>query len=642
MTHENFDKAVLAKAALNLFPPLIRYSLLSDQDLMEEYGLKAEPIIALGANEVSFKQSHFFQVIRAFLTDKSLNKVTDVEQRDWHLTYEAQQSQPTRIVLSSDDRRFILPDFSILSPDISARIRFLEASATDVNLPLYAHEKWRKIIERRALEDHEVEAYHHDLRDTPEYVAQTIRNEVMNGEGSLSTLIPNSRRYFERLVGIYDGSHSIGAYAIGAARKLVECHSNRKPYEGFLSSLFISSHQALSSEIKADLLDSNELEKAFMFLSKHGDLISCIGALEVGLRILPDKPVIEPFLLLLVCRIRDAEEQGSQFTLLSSLFILVDGEMARIRLFTEAPPFYRRLASLAHASLIHRQLLQCEIDHQNFSEWAVNNRITNYYMQTLADMRIEPRWNPDLVDSPQIKADFFGRIIIAANALKEKLGEGELRNVILGDGAQSLRQQCDFLSPFFPGPLEGAEDTLNSQNILPDDIAQVINQELDSSEVEASSFVALVNSAMIFRISTCHADLAAKALRIGNYTLANPKDKSQLVGILNGLATVAAISRSTSLADELRILVRRYRRDAQYSLSAQEAMRIYLVAAAARSELAEWSKYVGESMIELAFSDFKDNEAVLLYSSLLALLHSVPHLWISCARAEAALEACCS
>ena len=251
-------------------------------------------------------------------------------------------------------------------------------------------------------------------------------------------------------------------------------------------------------------------------------------------------------------------------------------------------------------------------------------------------MRVEPRWNPGLAAASQMQAEFFGRITIAGNNCQANLGEGELRDTILGDGEQSLIKLCEFPRPYFPGPLEGAED---GPNALPDDLARIIEKELDTEEVEASSFIALVNSAMIFRITSGHAELAARALRLGNYTLANLEEKSQLVGILNGLATVAAVSRSPALADELRILVRRYRRDPQYGFTVEEAMMMCLVASAALEDLMEWRGFVGEWLTELAFGELEVSEGEVLHSHLLVLLHAVPELWVSCARADAALRA---
>jgi len=628
----------MAQVALELVPPLIRKSLLNDQNFREDYGFKMEAVIAFGASGVSVQRSELFDAVRAVLGGEAAAAMGDAEGGVWNLQNEAGEEELPNLVLSSHEQRLVLPDFAVLSRDPSTRVRSMEEAASDVNLPVDAQEKWRSILTKRALEDDEVDTFHSDIRDTPVHVERSIRGEIAAGESSVSSLVPNSRRYFERLVGAYDASASIRDYAAGAGRKLFEQLYEWRSYEGFLFSLLLSSHSALTVELSVDHLDQAKLVQAFDFVEKHGDTVSRLGVFEVGLRVLPDRPEVAPFLLRLVHRIRDDDVEGnaSEFKLFSALFVLVDGELARTRLMTEEPPFYRRLASLAQAALIHRQLVQCGIDYERFSKWAFSNRGEHYYMQSLADMRTEPRWNPDLAAAPQMQADFFGRIMIAGNNFEGNIGEGELRDTILGNGEQSLIKLCEFPRPYLPGPLEGAED---SPNALPDDLARVIEEQLDTDEVEASSFIALVNSAMIFRITSGHAELAAKALRLGNYTLANLEDKSQLAGILIGLSTVAAVSRNPALADELRILVRRYRRDAQYGFSIEEAMRMCLVASAAREDLIAWREFAGEWLTELAFGELEGNEGEVLHSHLMALLHSVPELWVSCARADAALQA---
>lgn len=641
MTNSPYERAAMAGAALELVPPLIRSSLLNDQKFREEYSFKIKAVIAFRSSGVSVQRSELFDAVRSVLAGICSAELTDANHRTWNLTNDASTGELPKLVLSSDQQRLALPDFSVLSEDASTRIRSLEESTSDVNLPLSTHEEWRSVLDERALEDEEVEIFLADIRDTPVHVGRTIRSEVMAGVSSVSSLVPNSRRYFGRLVGVYDGSNSIREYAVGAGLKIFRQLTEWRPYEGFIFSLFLSSHSALTAEINTDHLVQEELEKAFDYLEKHGDTLSRLGAFEVGLRIIPDRPEIAPFLLRLVHRIRDDDVEGktSDFMLFSALFVLVDGELARTRLLAKEPPFYRRLASLAQAALIHRQIVQCGIDYQQFSDWAVSNRGERFYMQTLADMRAEPRWHPELAAAPQMQADFFGRIMIASNSFQANLGNGELRDTILGNGDQSLIKRCKFLHPYLPGPLEGGED---SQTTLPADLARVIDEQLDSDKVEATSFIALVNSAMIFRITSGHAELAAKALRLSNYTLADLKNKSQLVGILNGLATVAAVSRNAAFAGELRILVRRYRRDSQYRLSVEEAMSMCLVASAACGDLAEWRRFSGDWLTELAFGELEGNEGEVLHSHLLALLHSVPELWVSCARADAALQAWCS
>ena len=631
----------MAQAAMELVPPLIRDSLLEEQEFREDFGFNTEALIAFNSSGVFFQRSNLFESMRTVLDDAVTAEITDETGAVWHLNNEADESTTPILVLSAGDKRLNLSGFAVLSDDETFRIHSLEESATNVNLPTDAKENWVHILSDRALYDDEVDLFYNDIRDTPVHFDRSIRSEIEEGKSTISSLVPNSLRYFQRLVGTYDMSATITDYATGTGRMLFEQLSEWRPYEGFLYSLLLSSHSTLTAEINVDRLDKENLVQAYEFVQEHGDMLSQLGALEVGLRILPERPEVEPFLLHLVHRIRDddLESSTSEFKLLSALYVLVEGELSRTRLMAGEPPFYRRLASLAQAALINRQLVQLGIDCESFSNWAFSNRAEYYYMQSLADMRTEPRWDPELVHAPQMKADYFGRIMISGNTFSGNIVDSELCDTILGNEEQSLKRLSEFPRPYFPGPLEGTD---KSTNALPDDLARFIEEQLETAEVNASNFIALVNSAKIFRITSGHAELAAKALRLGNYTLEKLEDKSQLVGILNGLATVAAVSRNTALADELRILVRRYRHDSQYSLSIEEAMKMSLIASAARKDLIEWREFTGQCLTELAFGELEGNEGKALHSHLLVLLNSVPELWVTCAKAEAALNAYCT
>jgi hypothetical protein len=630
----------MAQAILEYLPPLIRESAIGDSAFRQEFGFKTRALIALGNTGLSVERGVLFDAVRKVLTEPSEVELTDTDGKKWLLREHVGNEGQRQLTLSSDDQEQTLPDFRVLARDSAIRIQSLEESTSDVNLPIRESNQWREILAVRGLEDHEVDPFHKDIRDTPVHIERSIYGEILAGQSSVSSLVPPSRRYYERLVGTYDGSTTINDYAAGAGREFLNHLSSWRPYEGLLFSLFLSAHSALTAGISVDDLDSESLARAYGFVEKYGDTLSRLGAIEVAFRILADRPEVSPYLLPLVCRIRDddVESASSEFKLFSSLFVLVDGEISRLRLMADVPPFYRRLASLAQAAVIQRQLMRLEVDYTDTSEWAFGVRAEEFYVQSLADMRIEPRWNPEMAAAPQMKADFFGRIMIAASHFKEKIQSDELRGVVLGDEPTSLAALSEFPYPYFPGPLEGGED---SPNNVPEDIAQAIEQQLDADEVGPKSFFALVNSALVFKVPAGHAEMAATALRLGNHRLASIENRSQLLGILGGLATVAAVARNTDLAGELRILVRRYRQDLQFRLSIEEGMRISLVAAASRENLMEWCEYVGESLTEFSFSTQEVAEGLALKSYLHALFPVVPELWCTCARADAALTAYC-
>lgn len=636
MTNSPYIRFILAKKALEFEPPLIRETLLEDKSFREAYGFILDGPLSFGDPDVSIKRSELFNAVRQSLPNTADQEVTDSENRTWKLQNSVDDSGLLSFTLTRDEINVMLPNLSVLSPDCSVRLRFLEVISTDVNLPESELARWYLLLKDRALDDDEFETFHNDFRDTPVEKARSIHDEIVGGNILISSLIPSSHKYFDRLVGAYNGSISIHDYSSSNGRKLFSQLAMWRPYDGFLFSLLLSSHASMSAEISVDQLSNDDLVRAYDFLDKHGDRISQLGAIEVGLRVLPSRPEIEPYLIRLIEQIRDDDHDGqkSGFKLLSTLFILVDGELSRTRLLSTAPPFYRRLASLTQAALIYRQFVDSAVDINGFCEWAFNYSSEQFYMQSLADMRLEPRWNPDLAVASQMKADFFGRIMIAAKSHEQNIKDGPLSDLVLSSKPGSIHFLSNPYLSFLPGPLEGTDDL---RNVLPTQFTKLVETQLDVEKVEPSSFVALVNSAMFFSIGTEQAELAAKVLKLGRYRLANVVDRSQLFALVNGLATVAAVARSHVLADELRVLVRVYRHDTQNSLSIDEAMRICLVSAASCANLDDWQVCVGDWLTELAFSDLDNNEGDVFYSRLKHLCNAVPELWISCGRADAAL-----
>lgn len=631
-----YVKSAFAQKALDLTPPLIRDTLLKDQNFRKEYSIGVNSILTFPDPDISFYLSSLYNAVRRVLSGATEKKVINTKGQKWRLKNISKKGELPNLLLSRGEKRFPLSGLAALSPDRDTRLSFLDEAISDVNLPRSASDQWRNILSERALEDDEVDICLSEFRDTPVEKVRAIQNEIRDGQINMTSLVPPSRRYFERLVGEYDGSNSIWEYT-GSGRSLFAQLSAWHPYYGFLFSLLLSSHSSLTDEIDIDQLSNEDLVRAYDFLEKHGDRISQLGAIEVGLRVLPARPEIEQALIRLIKQIRDDDIKGemSDFKLLSALFYLVDGQLSKTRLLSVEPPFYRRLAALSQAALIHRQLTSSPVDIDQFSKWAFNKR-EGFYMQSLADMRLEPRWEPNYATASHIRADFFGRIIIAAKKYEQNIKDSQIYDLVLTNKAESLQTFSDSLETWLPGPLDGA---LNTQNTLPSDVAEVIETQLSATEVGPLSFPALVNYALLYPIGTDHAELAVKALKRADYHLRDIKDKLELFAILDGLAKVAAVSRNLLLADELRILVRKYRYDAEYSLSIHEVIKICLTAAASRSDLSEWAEFVGDWLTELAFGELKDDEAQGLHLCLNYLCQTVPELWISCGRADAALSA---
>ncbi len=626
----------LADAALQMAPPMFRDPLLSD--FCEKYQLKTYQTASFGSPEVRFQHSRLCSVARKVLSGKSSAQVTDENGRKWKLKNINGKGQLPELMLFHEDGMYPLSLGFIMLSSKRKRLRFFEEFASALNLPRDARDRWRSVLEKRALEEEEIRIFEDDFINTPVDMAQTIHEISAGGTIDVSFLVPYSEKYFERLVGRYDESATAENYAATAVRNLFRELSAWRPYEGFLLSLLLSSHSALTDEIQVERLDADELTRAFDFLEKHGDRLSQLGAIEVGLRVVQSRPEIETALVKLVKKIRDDDVNAgsSGFKHLQALFFLVDGELSRTRLLSSKPPFYRRLAALSQAALINRQMVNSRADIDSFCQSALVIRAGESYVQSLVDMRLEPRWVPGFWTPAQIKATFLGRIMAAVARYRQNIENSELYDLVLGTGTESLQSVGVPFYQYLPGPLEGNLELAAS---LPPWAGIAIEEQVTSDKLSPLSFGALVNSGRSFLIGPHQTELTVKALKRADYRIADLQNRFQLIAVLDGLAAVAATARSRNLADELRILVRKYRHDAQYSVPVAEDVKICLMAAASRTSLGEWRAFVSDWITELAFGEIKSEEGELLHLQLLYLCRIVPELRVSCDKAWAALKA---
>lgn len=630
-------RSVVAKLTLEFAPPLISNDLLYNISFLEKYNLKPEVILSIGGPDNRFLRSKLFDAIREVLSGTKKSKILDTSDQLWEFEI-TEENNRHRFLLSRNGQKLLLPDFAVLSPDRTVRQYVIDERITGNNLPDYTIDKWRQILTERGLYDEEVDAFDSETNNTPIACSRRIRIEIEQGQIQFSSLVPKSRSYFESLVGKYDGSSNIQEYASKTIKQLFEKNLIWKSYDGFLVNLLLSSHSFITANINIDSISSEDLVRVYTFLESNGDRISQIGAIEVGLRIIPSRSEIEPILVNIINQIHDDDinQKTSGFNVLSDLFIFVDGELSRLRMFVSEPPFYRRLAALAQAALIQRQLIKSSVDIESICKSLFDSRAEQFYMQSLTDLRLEPRWNPEFAVSSQIKFDFLGRLIIASKNFEINIKENPLFDLLKKVESESLNSGHNLNAYYLPGPLEGQEQSLS---VMPDELKKVIEIQLNQKDVELSSFIALVNSALIYQIESPQAELAANALKLGNYRLANIKDRSQLLAILNGLASVAAATRSKILADELQIIIRLYRNDAHYLLTINEDIRLCLVLAASHENLNDWSNFVGKWLTELAFGDLEIQDGLTLISYLNYLCYAIPELWVSCGRADAALKA---
>lgn len=620
----------------NRLPGAVRRGMLDDRRFLSKFGLSVDVAISFGGGIAQFTTSKLFAAVRDAEKSCSAIRLQDTAGEEWLLELpEMPAAGPA--ILSKQDLRVKFEDAAYLIENKTIRMKtFTEHRARFAPPgPLFA--RWNIILEDRPLLDHEATELHDELRSGPIAFLEKLCEVIEKGETSLDSFIPDKPGYYYQLAGELSVSTSVQEHAAQGLSRRVRELSEWDEYKGLLYCLLLSSHPAFTAAIPVEEVAPHTLSEIMRFLRGSGERLCQLGAVEVGLRALPRHPKLEDDLVSLIEEIRDDDptNEYSGFRVMSDLFIFADAQIGRRHILGSSAPFYRRLAAFAQSALIFRAIRISGADPRSLCNWARENCTGQFYVQSLADMRLEPRWYPDLSQPAQLKAEICGRLMIAGHNAKEHLSD-YLSHLLLYTSSHpnSLQSTLSTVNPVCPGPLEGAT---SEQRELPAEFKSAIEEQIARSELGVTSFIALVNSVDMFSIPGDIVERVGEVLRTGRYYFHHLKNHHELMVVLLGLGRVAAISRNTSLADEIRVLVRRYRHDTQFTLSVDDAFRIVLFAAGAYADVLEWAGFVGDNLCELAFSELSQEDATSLHNQLQILCGAVPELWTAAGRADAAL-----
>lgn len=623
----------IARQLALLFPDTIINRLTADRGFRQRNGLRRVATITFLGSDAAFSRETVIDAVRhVFKADFEPQKIKDRSGAEWMIAWDDAADCP---VMKRDDVEITLAMLWPVASDDETRRRLMEQTF-DQNRAVGADfDSWREYLTKSPLETDDIDALQSDLHSTPEQVALGVRSGLSQGSSSPTDLTPDGSHYYERLVGPLSGSETLSAFAAGPARLHVASLIEWSSEKGLLQALLSGAHSSLIPELP-DSFNLSILERILTWLAERGDRISQIAAFELGLHHLQAQPSLIDSLVSIAEQIRDddPEDQNGRLLLLANLFIFVDGSVAHMGYLRNLPPFWRRLATIAQASLIEREFVALGVAPRDSTAWMKSGRGAPFYLQCSIDGRREPRWIPDFATPAQWKNELISRLILAVERAAEAVGGTTLEALIRDTDAGSIRSQLRFPHSFLPGPLEGGLDSLMD---APDEMAQVIRESVEVATTDPNAFNALVNSCLVFRTPAELAQQAAEAIKKAKYRVRDNTGTGQNFPMLSGLALAAASTRSVDLAEEVRILTRVALRRTGSELNPLDSFRIAMVAANAFEDMEAWRKFLGEWLTELAFSDLTKEEALQLHESVQVLCDLEPALWATLSRAEAAL-----
>jgi hypothetical protein len=603
---------------LTLLPEGLVQRVVDDDAFRAAIGLDLPGMLTLDGGAIALVRRSFFAAIRTLYTDGlAETPVTDEAGKVWALTAGERDGRRVLTLVRSDDRRE-LHGFVALHPDSLARLAEFDAALAVAGLPADALADWRARLTERPLGNEEMRHLDAALAHTPAAIARDIERQLAGPTGKTETMVPPHRDYYDHLIGA-----GIATSVADLADTILVPHIARLLglEGGAQRALLLGAHASIIAASGLPLLPEDELLALLRWAAQDGDTLSRVAAIETGIAALARVPAAESLLIPLVESVRDLDpdDKESRLSLLMACILFVGGELSRLKILDDLPPFQRRLAIFAQAALFERQAYG-RLGVEHFTKWATSERGQSFYYQTLTELRIEPRWMPDYASPEQLKAECIGRIHNVAAFHAAAIPGWELRDLLFGAGPDSIATRLVVPGSFLPGPLEGTR--AGPGQPMPEAWNEILDETLSAATFKPSSVAALINLRGLFTIGGDRVDRAVELIKSAGHRLDPDVDQDTRENLFSGLAALAAATRNVALADELRVMVRKNRVDAQDPPRAQREFMIAVVAAAAHCDFAAWADFIGNWGSELAFGiDDKDEAGGLLGDmSLLCLI----------------------
>lgn len=623
----NVPEGARLRIALRGLPPFVQSLLIEADDFREQAELDAGYVVHVG-DDAEFARAAFLKAVAAIYADPASDvTIADEAGRAWTVTTNTDGDYwPIR--LKSGDVSLQTRGVLALLPTTDARLRALDRLVADSGVSPTVAADWRTALAAGPLDPEAIEIMDKEIAAWPGIVVPTIGAALERQEASIPALVPMNARYYELLAG--GDAVSIEAYV--AAQKV------DPPWQSPLAKarhiLLQASHWQLI-EGRLDFLTPEQWIELGSWVQADGDLLARIGFIEGALGRAIEQPELEPILLALIAELTalDPEEPGGQLRYFSSIAMFVEGEVSLRGTLSGHRPFARRIATFAHAAILAR-IAYHGVNRAAFADICIDERGWQFSVQTLVDLRLEPRWRPEYFAPQQVKNEVLGRILNRAGTLTEEKLPAALAKAILGE-SDSVLAAGSGASVFWPGPIEGALP--GHTNDPPAALLDQLAAEFSGERLTIEGISRLLNMETIFGIPDPLLSEIVARLRDAGPKLFAILPEEHVQAYLVGIAYVAASHRFTDLAEHVRMLAR-YRRNLGMPVSIADEAQLALSAAAAHEPIDDWRVFVGEWITEVAFAVEPLDDARQVESWIETLFDIDPALRATAGRALAAIR----
>jgi hypothetical protein len=450
-------------------------------------------------------------------------------------------------------------------------------------------EKWRGLVQKRALKDREFVDLMTDFAGTPEAFATDFQ-QPRNFAGD--DLMSDSPKYYQRLtVALPGDTDDLDAFIQGplavARKELIASH----PKPALRRMAFCALWQPL---IPFDLLKSLRIEDVAALLDAN-DPFSLLFGFELCRSLLTTNSQFSDlgskFLEKLLA---DKKASDARCNLFSSLaMIAVTKIRSRVK-SSNVPLFWLRIAALAHAGVL-TDALKGLTDTRGFLKWSTENFYPSYLWTSAVDLQTAPRWNPEWLDPEYLYAELVGRAQGAITLLGQEPPPKRWIE-ILAIAVERLKTSGKLLAANFPGPLDDFRNTTAMLSSKIDVFKEIEKNLGGASKITDVELFALANA------SQPSDHVVSHVRRILNGPIEDSiADKHELM-YLRLCARIGRMSRdesiSISVINRCIFLSRRPKREE----SLTDIFEVMVEACGANADINKYRAQVGDAAMRLCFA----------------------------------------
>ncbi len=616
------------------YPDSFVDDIFNDEDFINKAGIKFNYNINFSEADIQFEDEIFYYSLITLYKDGHAS-LKDEADKVWNLSLsdEPKEAPIKDVLLSCGDSKFTVSEFWFVHPDINLRLAYFEYIKTDLLLGKASLNKMVSILSSNISASERMTHVKTMIGTSPGVFYSNLSSSLMKRSSlRLDQLVPESLSYYQSLIGEIEDSHNIIEYfnmeGFGHVKYLIDLYGEKS----VPNILCLNWNPNFSNEKVISIFDDALLCSAYEYIKSNNCSFLDFSFSDILLKIRrADDDSVN-----IISRIVDILRNGDvkkTLSLLSFFFILTDAVLIRSKQFDCYPVFYRRLASLSHASLLYRCFCANGVEEdQKLCDWIARNFGQDFYIGNLLDLRTDSRWLPDYAEQTQLRYELFGRLLNAISVIDE----AERHKYVKTDD-EFLSNLPFSIDMFLPGPLEGGIEPTD----MPSYIEEIINNGLASSGSTTDSFTGFMNSSRYWKLDKQYLASVAEKIRSSGHMFEKIESIDVLYSCLNGLAVAASITKSELLADELLILTRVYRREFLKECKLQELVFIGVLASGSFSSITLWCKYLGQYLSELTYLDLDYEEQQNLYYLIKSICNLEPRLFTTISKAYVLIEEQC-